>query len=192
MPEATNLAAVSSAEGGGMAEESVFTALVSRPGHSRVSVHEERIKGRVAEDGVAQAAGLAHEFAAEGGAPACLLAAKLALHAFFEADMEAVAPFLIEIDAAFARLEMRAAILRSNSFLRGFCMRLSCGHFCELINIGLLCGEQGGDDPAAVVILTCILYCHNCPFSACNFPEHLTIFSKGGNLGFESFDDFFH
>jgi hypothetical protein len=42
-------------------------------------------------------------------------------------------------------------ILRSNSFSRGFCMRLSCGHFRELIDIGLLCGEQGGDDPASIV-----------------------------------------
>jgi hypothetical protein len=33
------------------------------------------------------------------------------------------------------------ANLKSSSFLRGFCMRLrlSCGRFCELINIGLSC-----------------------------------------------------
>jgi hypothetical protein len=30
-------------------------------------------------------------------------------------------------------------------------MRLLCGHFGELIDIGLLCSEQGGDDPASIV-----------------------------------------
>jgi hypothetical protein len=43
------------------------------------------------------------------------------------------------------------AAIRSNSYLRGFCMRLSCGHFGELIDIGLLCGKQGGDYSPSVV-----------------------------------------
>jgi ABC-type Mn2+/Zn2+ transport system ATPase subunit len=44
----------------------------------------------------------------------------------------------------------------------------------------------------ADLILTSIRYCHNCPFSTRDFPEHLSIFGKGGNLGFKLFDDFFH